>query len=316
MKGIIAFIALFCTINVFAHKTDSIGTKVKNDKVYILHKIVKGDGLYSLSKKYGVSLKSIIDENPGSDQVVKIDQVLLIPTDRVPELKEKVVDDYFSSGAKFKDKPRLNDKESGMESVSTFAKYHKVEAGQTLYAISKMYNTSVEMIKNLNGLESDVLSEGQRILVHDGKATTKEVEKKDIVETDYTKMKKEIENDKNSENGIETVVETESTQNSSGYSIKIEKLKEYNIEKVEETGFATVDGEDIPKDKNFAKHFNAPIGTVIMVSNPTTKSSVFVKVIGNFSNADDSSKVIHLSEQSSDQIGIVDGDKIILSYAR
>ena len=54
------------------------------------------------------------------------------------------------------------------------------------------------------------------------------------------------------------------------------------IEKVEETGKTLVGGGKIPSDKNFALHFNAPIGTVIMVTNPENKSTVFVKVTGNF----------------------------------
>ena len=44
--------------------------------------------------------------------------------------------------------------------------------GETLYSISKKYNTSVEMIKNLNNMNLDNISDGQRILVQDGQAKT------------------------------------------------------------------------------------------------------------------------------------------------
>jgi len=316
MKGIITLLVIFCSVSAYAHKTDSVGTKVQNDKLYILHKIEKGDGLYSLSKKYGVSLKELIAENPGSDKVLKLGEILMIPTTRKPELKEKVVDDYFSNGSKYNEKPRLKDKESATETVSTFAKYHKVEVGETLYAISKKYNTSVEMIKTLNNLESNELKEGQRILVQDGKATTKVVNKVDEVETDYERMKEEIEKDKYENVGFETEVETKTTQISSGYSIKVEKLVEYNIEKVEEFGSVVVGNKDIPKDKNFALHFNAPIGTVMMVTNPDTKKTVFVKIIGNFERKDNESVIIKLSETSAAQIDIESKNKIMLSYAR
>ncbi len=316
MKGIIALLAVFCTLSVFAHKTDSIGTKVKNDKTYIMHKVQKGDGLYSISKRYGVSLRSIVDENPGSDKVVKIDQIIWIPTSIIPVLEEKVVNDYFSNTEKLRGSPKLEDKKSSTESVSTFAKYHKVEPGQTLYSIAKMYNTSVEMIKTLNALESDELKKGQRVLVQDGKAETKEVERKDIVETDYEKMKEEIEKDKYKNVGFDTEVETKSTQNSSGYSIKVEKLVEYNIEKVEETGTVGLGKNDIPADKNFAQHFVAPVGTVIMVTNPETKSTVFVKVIGNFERPANSAEIIRISTQSAAHIGVGDKSKIMISYAR
>ena len=316
MKEIVMCIAVLCTLTVFGHKTDSIGTKVKNDKVYILHKIEKGDGLYSLSKKYGVSLKSIVDENPGSDKVVKLDQILWIPTNQVPVVKDKLVNDYFSNDPSLRTQNKRNDKNSKTEKVGTFAKYHTVEVGQTLYAISKLYNTSVEMIMTLNNLESTSLSEGQKLLVQDGKAEYKEVDRVAADETDYEKIKEGIEKKKYADVGFDTEVETKTTESSSGYSIKVEKLVEYNIEKVEETGFAIVGDKDIPEDKNYASHFNAPIGTVIMVTNPETKSTVFVKVVRNFTKSENSAEIIRLSPVSAKQIGISKKHNILLSYAR
>jgi len=315
MKQVIALLIVFCSFSAFAHKTDSIGTKVKNGKAYILHKVEKGDGLYSISKRYGISLKTLVDENPGSDEVIKIDQVIMIPTSTKPVLEEKVVKDYFSGNGTVKDVVKPDDNEATTE-VSTFAKYHKVESGQTLYAISKLYNTSVEMIKTLNNLTSDELSEGQRILVQDGKAKMEEIENKDVVETDYERMKKEMEKNKYEDIGFNSDVETTTNQSSVGYTIKIEKLVEYNIEKVEETGTTGIGATSIPNDKNFALHFNAPKGTVIMVTNPENKSTVFVKVIGNFERGEMSSQIIKLSSTSAEQIGVKAKDKIMLSYAR
>ena len=300
----------------FAHKTDSVGTKVKNGKTYIIHKVEKGDGLYSISKQYNISLKSIVGENPGSDEVIKIDQLIWIPTGKVAVMEEKVVKDYFSNTSNTKDNPRIQDNADGTTEVSTFAKYHKVTSGQTLYSISVLYNSSIEMIKTLNSLTDDELSEGQRLLVQDGKAVKTEVIKgDDAIETDYENMKKEM--GKNYEDlGFKSEVETNINKEPDGYTIKIEKLVEYNIEKIEETGTCTIGGENIPSDKNFALHFNAPIGTVVMVTNPQTKSTVFVKVIGNFTKGDKSSEIIKLSSSSVEQIGVKSKDPIMLSYAR
>ncbi|PCJ67404.1 MAG: hypothetical protein COA58_03535 [Bacteroidetes bacterium] len=315
MKQLIVLLIVFSSFSAFAHKTDSVGTRVKNGKTYVMHKVQKGDGLYSVSKRYGVSLKSIVDENPGADKVIKIDQLIWIPTNKVPVLEEKVVKDYFNNTGNIIDVTKPGDNEAKME-VSTFAKYHKVESGQTLYAISKLYNTSVEMIKTLNNLTSDELSEGQRILVQDGKAAIVEVDVKDVVETDYDKMKLELEKNKYEDIGIESEVETSTNESLSGYTIKIEKLVEYNIEKVEETGTTAVGDPIVPNDKNFALHFNAPNGTVIMVTNPENKKTVFVKVVGNFHRGEKSSEIIKLSSTSAEQIGVKAKDNIMLSYAR
>ncbi|MBT8326073.1 MAG: LysM peptidoglycan-binding domain-containing protein, partial [Bacteroidia bacterium] len=312
MRQIIAFGVLFCSFFAFAHKADSVGTKVKNGKVYILHKVEQGQGMYSISKRYGVPLKTLIDENPGSDKVIKTDHIIWVPTEAKPVLEEKVVTDYFENNdIVIKDRPEVVKEKTTTTTteVSTFAKYHIVSPGETLYSISQKYKTSVEMIQTLNGLETTALSEGQKLLVQDGKATTKTVS---VVDEDYEAVKEKLEEKKYEELGFDTVVETETKQSSSGYSIKVEKLVEYNIEKVEETGVGVIGGDGVPSDKNFAAHFNAPIGTVIMVTNPSNEKTVFIKVISNFVKSEESSTIIRLSEQSANQIGFSTNSKVLL----
>lgn len=43
--------------------------------------------------------------------------------------------------------------------------YHTVVAGETLYGISKRYNTTVELIQSLNGLNSNIIQAGMRLRV-------------------------------------------------------------------------------------------------------------------------------------------------------
>ena len=50
MKNLITTIVLLTSIYSYGHKTDSIGTRVKNGITYIIHKVEKGDGLYSQQK--------------------------------------------------------------------------------------------------------------------------------------------------------------------------------------------------------------------------------------------------------------------------
>jgi len=232
MKNVILSIILLSSIYSYGHKNDSIGTRVKNGKTYIIHKVEKGDGLYSLSKRYNIGLKEIVNENPGSENVIKIDQLIWIPTDLKPVMQEKVVDSYFSNLPTKENTSRP--KVEPNNQVTTFAKYHKVMPGETLYSISKKYNTSVEMIKNLNNMNLDNISDGQRILVQDGQAKTVYMSdnQTDSVSSSKTKPYGDL--------GFETKVETKTIENNDGYFIKVETLKEYNIEKVEERGEVTV----------------------------------------------------------------------------
>ncbi len=315
-KQLILLLTLCSTMAALAHKTDSVGTKVKNGKMYILHEVNAGDGLYSISKRYNVSLKDIVAENPGTEEVIQIGQQIMIPTTQKPVLQDKVVTSFFEEKAlPYGKYEKTNFAKT--EEVSTFAKSHVVTKGETLYAISKLYSTSVEMIKTLNDLQSDELAEGQILLVQDGAAQTEIVDKVVGSETEYIKMKKQMDTQKYNDLGYETTVEArESVPSATGYTIRVEKLVEYNIEKIEEQGTAVVGSSFLPDDKNFALHFDAPVGTVIMVTNPENKNTVFVKVTGNFSKKENSAEIIKLSESSAKQIGISAKSKIQLSYAR
>ncbi len=46
---------------------------------YFLHTVTKGQGLYSISRMYGVTEDDIIKLNPGSEKVIKVGQELRIP---------------------------------------------------------------------------------------------------------------------------------------------------------------------------------------------------------------------------------------------
>ena len=52
-------------------------------KTYYLHKIEKGNTLYSLSKMYSVKIKDLISENPQLEEGLKVDQVIRIPIKKV-----------------------------------------------------------------------------------------------------------------------------------------------------------------------------------------------------------------------------------------
>ncbi len=112
-------------------------------KEYYIHKIIKGQTLYSLSKAYNVLISEIVFENPEAIDGIKPDMELRIP-----------VAATTTSVSSPKDKP-----------ININGKYrvHTVEKGQTLYSISKQYNVSVEALKEANPLMPEALSLGQNL---------------------------------------------------------------------------------------------------------------------------------------------------------
>lgn len=51
--------------------------------------------------------------------------------------------------------------------------YHVVKKGETLYSISKKYNTTVEKLKRINELESNTILVGQKIFLNEKNSSTK-----------------------------------------------------------------------------------------------------------------------------------------------
>ena len=99
---------------------------------YFLHTVTQGQGLYSISRMYGVTEDDIIKLNPGSEKVIKVGQELRIPNRRQP-----------SSG-----------------------KFHTIQKGETLYRLSVENRISVKELCDANpGLSASNFKIGQVITI-------------------------------------------------------------------------------------------------------------------------------------------------------
>ncbi|MES2862979.1 MAG: LysM peptidoglycan-binding domain-containing protein [Bacteroidota bacterium] len=156
------------------------------------HTVVKGETLYSISKKYNVKPDDILKLNPDAKDGVKENTVLTLP--------------------------------SGVKAIATktaaLNKYeYEVQQGETLYAISKKLGISVdEMIKN-NPTSKDGVASGQQLTYFASKkfvSSTAQVVKNDVV------VKKEIAN-------LHTIQAEETKYSvSKKYGISIPELEELN----------------------------------------------------------------------------------------
>ncbi len=127
------FLLLSLTFAVFAMAIDvqpveksTVIVFINGQKFYV-HTVKTGDTLYSLAKTYEVSEELIRQHNANMGSELKIDQTVKIP---VPESAQK------SAKA---EKRRKRDFLT-----------HKVQAGQTLYAIARDYNISVATLREDN----------------------------------------------------------------------------------------------------------------------------------------------------------------------
>lgn len=134
---LILIIALSVQTVSHAEVCDSIGVERKDGKLFILHRIGAGETLYSLAKKYNVSVDELKKTNPEVAAGLKVGQVLKVPAPL----------------------PATTTASTTLESAKT----HKVAAGETLYSIATKYAVSVDELKKANPGLSSSLSVGQEL---------------------------------------------------------------------------------------------------------------------------------------------------------
>lgn len=99
---------------------------------YFMHTVTQGQGLYSISRMYGVTENDIIKLNPGSERVIRTGQELRIPNRKQP-----------ASG-----------------------KFHTIQKGETLYRLSVENRISVKELCDANpGLSVENFKIGQVITI-------------------------------------------------------------------------------------------------------------------------------------------------------
>ena len=89
--------------------------------------VEKGDTLYSIAKKFDISVNKLKEYNNLTNNLLSVGQKILIP----------------------------------IEDDTTYV----VKKGDTLYSIAREFNTTVDKIKSLNNLSNNILSVGQILIV-------------------------------------------------------------------------------------------------------------------------------------------------------
>lgn len=148
--------------------------------------VQSGDTLWSIAKKFGVSVEELKNKNQLASNSLKINQVLFIPSEEevpgdtyivqagdslysisrrygltVDELKKlnQLTSNALSIGQKLKIKGELITPPS--------SNIYVVQPGDSLYKIANNYGVSVDNLKSYNGLSSNLLSIGQVLKIPD-----------------------------------------------------------------------------------------------------------------------------------------------------
>lgn len=102
----------------------------------IEHTVQKGETLYSIARKYRVTVSDLIDANQLNGTTLKVGKILVILTDKAKS-------------------------STGQQNPI----YHVVQKGDTLWDISRKYGLSVDKIKKVNNIKGNSLKTGMKILI-------------------------------------------------------------------------------------------------------------------------------------------------------
>ncbi len=119
----------------------------KLSKVFDEHVVRAGETAYSIARNYGISLTTLVEDNPGIDPTqLPTGQVLLM---RKKEIGETSTQQVARQWEEYRD---------AANQLSDEYIYHLVKPGETLYSLSRMYGVTRTDIEAANGLkEGEVL---------------------------------------------------------------------------------------------------------------------------------------------------------------
>jgi len=254
-------------------------TTVINGKTFIVHDVSAKDTYYQLSRIYGIPVKDIMTVN--NKKNLRVGDAVHIPIKE--EKKKNETQPKVVTAEPARPSKPLGDPNSQIVQGKVLTEY-KVGANETLYSIANRFATTVDNIKKLNELDSDIVREGQTLKIPDGDVTV--VQKETAPPAINIPIPENL--------SREEIIEFETNR----YGIREKKEKGIGIwmENLESGG-----------KSNLALHRTAPIGTILKITNPLTKSVTFAKVVGKFSDtAESRDAIVILSKSAASYIGALD----------
>ena len=148
--------------------------------------VQSGDSLWSISKKFGISVDELKQANNLTSNLLSIGQNLYIPNKETDVTTSEYVvskgDTLYGIAQKFgttvDNLKSINNLTTDSLAVGQILKIpseevsstntYTVKSGDTLYGIASKYNTTVDELKSLNNLTSNTLSIGQTLKIPSG----------------------------------------------------------------------------------------------------------------------------------------------------
>ncbi len=142
-------------------------------KTFSKHKVEKGETLYSISRLYGISIETIIEDNPLIDPIA-------IPNGYKLLIRKKLKGK--SSAAKIESEWAGYQSDLNLTEEKEGYKYHIVGKGETIYSLSKQNGLSEKEFIELNNLSEGLKAGAIVKLPSEGETLAKESEEEEVIE--------------------------------------------------------------------------------------------------------------------------------------
>jgi LysM repeat protein len=310
---------------------DSIGLKTINGREFIMHRIKKGETLFSLSRRYHTTVAHITEHNKlqANDLAVN-DTILILHT--APSMRTHVVQEeetLFSLSQRYgvstNDLIRWNHLSDTRIDIgqplmvgrktdpsASGARTHTVKKGETLYSLSRQYGIPLDSLKRWNGMDNYAISINQKLVlarpsapapVHHAVAEAYPEADPDPGKT--TEPVNEVTKGPVSGNThpvthktipapvVPPSLEEKTMQVTVERPAKADTTaNRKGFTEIRESGIASLIDRKGKTKKYLALHPTAPIGTILTVKNEMTGQTVFTRVVGKLPNTGNNKNII------------------------
>lgn len=265
------------------------------------HTVDKSETLYSIARRYEVSVADLKHWNELSSDAINLgDRLRVAPA--AGQTASRTNANRAASPTGTVNQPQSNPLDYAGKIV------HTVVSKETLYSIARMYDTTPDEIREWNRMTTDNLAIDQKLIVGTTKGLPGRSESGRILrngneQQETASRPKDYAYNNNpmtiTQIGDPTQEELESANPGRSASEAVGSVR-----KTTELGLAMVIDDTTSTKKYLALHKTAPVGTIMQVHNEMNNLSVFVRVVGKLPATGEHDKVlIKLSRKAFDKLG-------------
>ncbi|GAB2466007.1 hypothetical protein GCM10011375_33470 [Hymenobacter qilianensis] len=284
---------------------DSIGVEYRNNKMLIKHRVVAGETLYGLSRRYSVPVEQIVETNSSLKGALVTGQIVLVPRTRVVLTTPAPT----SPAARPSAPANTVAAARSLPTDDNGNRVYTVQKGQTLYAVARLFQLAPADLARFNGLPATTgVKVGQRLIIVPAgakaaaTATASATPSPAPVETPAASAPTSTPAPAPPKPVVTAPVPARTAPVAANTKDSVrtpaqeaeerapERASEI-VRRVTESGLATrIEGTGT--DKYLALHKTAAVGTIMQVRNIMNGQSVYVRVIGQLPDTGENSNIL------------------------